>query len=259
MKKLLTSLAIAAASCVAASSAHALVLVLDDFSTPTPGVTIADWDGIEANDNSTVDGSLADNLTTAGVSAFVTSRNIRHIVDDAALIAANAGGCLVNCTGSESRASIGTLPTFPPGQLNMANSGAVDSQVQVRWTLGPIVATGAGTISLDIKTNNPGTTSGSVPNFVEAYLTNGAVTEFLGNYDLFFPAPGTTFIALSAAQIASLADGAVFRLDFQGSPEWDVNIDNLTLTIPQPGTLALVGAALVGLGAAARRRASVKA
>jgi hypothetical protein len=88
MKKLLTSLAIAAASCVAATSAHALVLVLDNFNAPTPGVTIADWDGLENNDNSTADGSLADNVTTAGISAFVTSRNIRHIVDDAALIAA---------------------------------------------------------------------------------------------------------------------------------------------------------------------------
>jgi hypothetical protein len=259
MKKLLTSLAIAAASCVAATSAHALVLVLDNFNAPTPGVTIADWDGLENNDNSTADGSLADNVTTAGISAFVTSRNIRHIVDDAALIAANAGGCVVNCTGSLSSASIGTLPTFPPGQLNMANSGAVDSQVQVRWTLGPIVASGPGSISIDIRTNNPGTTSGSVPNFVEAFLTNGAITESLGNFDLFFPAPGTTFINLSAAQIASLSDGAVFRLDFQGSPEWDVNIDNLTLRIPEPGTMALVGAALLGLGAAARRRTSTKA
>ncbi len=252
MKKLLTSLAFAAASCVAATSANAGTLVLDDFSLPLTGVILADWDGVLQNDNDDigVDGTLRDTLVTAPASAYVTSRRVNHRLDVAPVV----GPCVFNCFGTSSNVSVGGAPADPTGALSISNIGGRDSTVQVIWNLGPIVASGAGAISLDIMTNDFGTTTGIGANIAEYYLDGVS----LGTVVL-APAGGMTFFNLSAPQIASLADGGQFRLDFDGKPEWDLVVDNLSLTVPQPGTLALVGAALLGLGAAARRRASTKA
>ncbi len=61
--------------------------------------------------------------------------------------------------------------------------------------------------------------------------------------------------ALNASQASSLLTaGKVLKLTIDGGNNWDFSGDNLTLTVPEPATLALVGLALLGAGVVSRRR-----
>ncbi|MCA3240864.1 MAG: PEP-CTERM sorting domain-containing protein [Rubrivivax sp.] len=259
MKKSLISLAVLAASTFGASSAHALAIVIDSFSQPTTGIVVADVNGVvdrPVAGTGAAGNPLADTVSTGGISAFVTSRSLDHLMDTTGIITANGGVgaapglCTVNCGGAFSSAGIGGLPNFEPDRLNMSNGSAIDATVGVTWALGPIVTTSA-TFTLDVLTNDTGTTTGAVPNTVTWFINGGPA---IGTFNIIGTGAGVISFSLNAAQSALLAPGALLRAEFNGSPEWDLSLDNLTLRIPEPGTLALAGLAVLGAGLAARRR-----
>ncbi len=65
-----------------------------------------------------------------------------------------------------------------------------------------------------------------------------------------------SMVVPSSYSISGVADFSQgFTLRFSGQPAYDFSIDNLQFTIPEPGSFALAGLALLGLAAARRRRA----
>ena len=228
-----TALAAAAATTLAMSSAQALVVVVDDFSQPIPGVVIADNTGAGVS------------VVTANPSPTTTSRTVTHTLLTAGSFGANGSGNL-------SSAGTGALPNFAANQLNMSNGNGVDSHVMAEWSVKAVVGAGVGVPSafgFSVVGNDLGTIGGvASPNTVEAFL-NGVS---LGTQNLSL---GNMSFALSAAQAGLLTAASTFKLTFNGADAWDAAIDNLALTIPEPTTLALVGLTLLGLGAARRRKA----
>lgn len=67
------------------------------------------------------------------------------------------------------------------------------------------------------------------------------------------PGPTTTY---SFSKIADYSQG--FTIRFSGDTGYDFAIDDLSFAIPEPGSLALAGLALAGLGMARRRKVAAK-
>ncbi|MCY7317022.1 MAG: PEP-CTERM sorting domain-containing protein [Rubrivivax sp.] len=222
----LATLAAAVGAAFAVSGAQAAVLILDDFSTPIPGLTIFD--------TSNAAGSATN--VTANPSVYATARTLSHT------LLTNAP----NSAGFFSSAGTGALPNFLPNQLNMSNGNATDSRVDVLWNLGSIVASTPTSFVIDVISSDPGVT-GSM-NTIEAFL-NGVS---LGSQNGMTGA--VLSYAVNAAQAASLAAGSTFSFVINGADAWDMAVDNLRLQIPEPTSLALVGLALLGAGVVARRR-----
>jgi hypothetical protein len=140
-------------------------------------------------------------------------------------------------------------PTFA-----IANPSQTTSVVDLSYVLAAMPSfmpsSGAG-LEFDIISNDQGN-SGSV--FVSAMFTGS-----LGSFSIAATAiPGAPpsvpfFIALSNADVAKLVGGGTLKLSFTGPNDYDLTIDNLTL-VPEPASVALLGAGLMGLGLARRRK-----
>jgi len=228
--RILAPLVVALGAAFAMSSAQADVLVIDDFSQPIPGAVIFDT-VLSQSTNAT--------NTTANPSTYSTSRTLTHMMlgTDAGLFAANA-------TGVQSSAGVGALNNYAPDRLNASNGAGVDSTVTVEWTLKSIDAFGlSAMLSLDVM----------------AFDVGASINANLGGVNLGTQnaiAVGTPMTwALNASQASSLLTaGKVLKLTIDGNANWDFSGDNLTLTVPEPATLALVGLALLGAGVVSRRR-----
>ena len=64
----------------------------------------------------------------------------------------------------------------------------------------------------------------------------------------------TNYFLLSAAAQNALAGGGQMMLVINGDTGWDMTIDSFGIEVPEPGSMALVGLALVAGGVASRRR-----
>jgi PEP-CTERM motif len=139
-------------------------------------------------------------------------------------------------------------------QIN--NPSLALSTVDLSYALGAIsgfAAGGAGGLEFDIISNDQGN-SGNV--------TVGVMFSGIGGSFMVAPTaipaapPGVPlFLALSGAQMDALTAGGNLKFTFAGPNDYDLTIDNLTL-VPEPGSLALLGAGLIGLGLSRRRKSA---
>jgi hypothetical protein len=218
MEILMKTLALAMAAGISLSSiAHADV-ILDDFSV--------------------VQGTVVNASNPAPQSTTAGNRTIR--------ITTTTPNPLANPFANVTAVSASTF------QIN--NPSLATSVVDLSYALGALsgfTPNAAGGFTFDILSNdqgNSGSTSVSI-----SFMGTG------GNFVIAptaIPAapPGVPlFIALTGAQVNAVTAGGNLRFTFSGPNDYDLTIDNLSL-VPEPGSLALLGAGLVGLGLSRRRK-----
>jgi hypothetical protein len=226
--KQLSRIAAAAALAAVAASAYAQNILVDDFNTPSPAFVGSDPLG--GGESLLVTHNL-------GLPAVATQRRVYQNTtqDDF------GSGTSVRVGGS--------TPTN--GVLSVENGSGADSQVRVEWTIGAFSLPPVGPYSLlfSILFSNVGTPAQNTTidlNFMGS--TNFSTTFSVGS-----SAAVSEFLNLTALQAAAFAQGGTLELVLNGTPAWDLTIDQFSISIPEPTSLALAGLALLGAGVAARR------
>jgi PEP-CTERM motif len=213
----------AVAGLLLASSAHAVLILIDDFDTPDMvvfdqlggGATVVNSPGLLPN------GRVVSHELLTGTNTLI---------------------------GEDSKVKIGST-TFPAGSLEVANASGRDSVVTVTWTIAaglvPTVAMGTASLAVTVVQSDGNPTS------LQLFVNNLSQGTFSipGN-----TANDTNYFALSAAAQTALAGGGSMKLVINGDTGWDMTLDSFGINVPEPGSVALVGLALLGAGAAARRR-----
>ena len=213
--------ALAAATLLAATAANAVIVNIDNFNAPD--VLLVD--------------PLGGGATTATDAVRKSSWELQ------------AGPA----NGNGSTLKIGSQ-TFPTGLLEIANDSGRDGEAIFTWTIAPGLLP-ANAIHVGF--------------FLQIVQSDGNPTSAdftLGGNPLasFNIAPNTLNQAvnfgLTPAQRASIAAGGSLGLKLNGAVGWDLTIDQFGFsfdlpqaTVREPGSL--VGAALLGIGAARRRKA----
>jgi hypothetical protein len=207
----------------AMGSANALI-VIDEFDLPDPGVQIYNSTHVYGDDL----GEIAN-----PISSYVTTRSVTHAQTAGALSATDTW--------------VGAAPNPVDSTMTMANASTYDSEVTVEWDL-TMSLSGPTVFGLDIVESNKGTVPAAEQNTMLVYMDN----VLIDSVTLLAGAGYTAFFSMTAGEAASLGDGGLLKLVFNGGTSWDLTVDKLY--IPEPGSLALVGLALVGAGMTARRR-----
>jgi hypothetical protein len=223
------ALAISAAAAMAVGNAQALVLVVDDFNTPAGSQLV--FDAVGNAGGGATGATLA---TSAG--NLASDRTITHEM-------LTAG----NNAGNFSSVSVGN-GSIPSGAIAMNNGSTVDSVATVSWTLSPTVLAGPVSFYFRVIQSNVGVPANN--NVLDFSLNNVA----LGSFQIGNTANADVFFALTDAQITALSGGGTLTMVVNGESDWDLSLDSFGLSIPEPGTMALAGLALLGAGVAARRR-----
>jgi hypothetical protein len=142
--------------------------------------------------------------------------------------------------------------------FSIANPSQTTSTVVLSYTLGVLsgfTGLSGGGLKFDVLNNDQGN-SGTVT--ISAMFT-GTGANAGNNFSLAAtpipgaPPAGSLFLALSASQLAAVTGGGTLSFSFNGPVDYDLTLDNLTL-VPEPASVALLGAGLMGLGLARRRK-----
>ncbi len=225
----LTTLVAAAAAVFAMGSANATLLLVDDFNTPNPFET----------GNDTTLGNGEQLLFTDALVGQIASQ--RAVYQD--------WTTTQNIPGATKSVTVGGGAN---GALNIDNGAGINSVVRVQWTIDAFaLPPGPTGLLFQVLFSNLGTPqlptdlvfsfTGSGGNFAYATQVGNVV-----NSGEFFPVSGADALAFS--------QGGTLNMTISGTPAWDFAVDQFSISIPEPTSLALVGLALVGAGVAARRR-----
>ncbi len=238
-----SKLAAAAALALAGVGAQA-AFVIDDFSTPQPLIRDITTDGNAVwapqvcgagiiggcrDMYITKTGNLADDGIGLGVSAFVSGGRMGYSQDTG-----QAGVGVVRWDGANAAQAIDTGGL---GGLDLTAGAVVGIRVQV--------------LSADLGFPMTFQTwlDGDNDNTFSLFSATQVASSGPGMYDFLF----TNFAGGPAADFSFSRVGAIQLVLNNGQiNDIDIQID-IIQNIPEPGTLALVGATLLGLGAARRR------
>jgi hypothetical protein len=232
----LTSIVAAVAAIFALSSVNAAPILIDNFATPVGQQAVIDASGAVGGVTGAAVGTAPGSLATT-----------RTIFADMLV-----PGAITN-TGLNQSVTVGA-GSFPASALTFATSPGVDQTATVTWSLAPVVLSGPVSLFFRVLNSNIGTLASGVELNTLAFSLNGSslVTASIGN------ALNTDiFLALTPAQVASLASGGALTMVANGAPDWDLSMTSFALQVPEPASLALVGLGLIGAGVASRRRKAV--
>lgn len=216
-----TPLPVFAGLLLAAAPAHALLYTIDDFAVLTSVADVAD--GV---------------ATTSGAPVAVIG-GTRTIS--------------VNSIGSNLLGQLTTV-TSNGAFLDVANSSSVSSEIAITYTLGAIGGFQdftVGTLSLIFEVNNP---ANSVDTTFSIDFVGG------GNFSIgpvvvpAIDAPTPFDIPLTKAQLDAITGGGDLTLNVNGGNGYDFGLKIVGIQAPEPGSILLLGAGLLGLGMASRRK-----
>jgi hypothetical protein len=229
-----STLAAAAAIALAAGSAQALVITVDDFNGP---------------DMAAADMTIGGSLASAGPAGPVNPPGVlqRTLTHDL-LAGVNDG------TGSSVK--IGSL-TYPAGALESQNQPGRNSEVTVSWALAagfiPDTSAGPASVLFEVLFSDLNVNFKLYWDNV-LYATNSfAAYDGLASYPPAIPMDVTFDLTPTQQNTINGAAGTL-KLVIDGPSGWDLTLDALNFQVPEPTSLALVGLALIGAGVASRRR-----
>jgi hypothetical protein len=227
-----TSIVAAVAATFAFGSANAAVILVDDFSTPV-------------GQQAVIDASNAIGGTTGAPVAVVAGA----LATTRTIFADMTQGPALN-TGLAQSVTVGA-GAFPASALTFSSGSNVDQTSTVTWSLAPSVLGGPVSIFFRVLESNIGLLANAVENNSLSFALNGTA---LGNVSIGNAVNTDFMLALTPAQVASLALGGSLTMVANGAPGWDLSMTSFGLQVPEPASLALVGLGLVGAGLASRRR-----
>ena len=214
----------AVAALLAVSAAQAVPILIDDFNSP-------------------------DMVVIDQIGGGATVVNSPGLIPNSRFVSHELLSGINTLTGDGSKVTIGSA-TFPAGSLEVANSSGRDSEVKVGWTIpaGLVPAVGSGGVASMAVTV---VESDGNPTSLELFVNNVSQGTFFiaGN-----TSNDTNYFLLSAAAQNALAGGGQLMLVINGDTGWDLTLDSFGIEVPEPGSMALVGLALLAGGAASRRR-----
>ena len=178
-------------------------------------------------------------------------------------ITVGAIGTVVSDTNALRTLTTQLLTTSPPtqsavevsfGGLHVTNGGGEDSEVTVSWSLPttpvPVGATNVGFLFTVLQSDANLTD-------IQFFLNDVAVSTF--------SIPGNTFNKDLTFGVGNglLDAGGTLKMVLNGAVGWDLDLDSIglsydmpaTSSVPEPGSIALLGLGLAGVAASRRRKA----
>jgi hypothetical protein len=226
---------------------RAYEVVIDDFNAPIPAIVVRDsttGDGAVTNlitQQLKVDGNLSS--TSLATSRIVTAEFLQNN----------------SATGNPTQSNIQATVGGTSGRLTINDTAGDVGVVTVKWSIPVFTLANPATAFLSVLTSQVGGAANTVDFQFTGTGSNAGnsftLPQVSTGYIPFTSPPGVAeSSALSVADALTFSSGGDLLLTFSGGQGWNLIIDKLSIEVPEPASLALVGLALVGAGVAMRRR-----